>query len=102
MKTGGTTFHYQLMRVFAPNERLRIAKENLERVDVVGLAHRHDQFVEQVGCRLGSRLGPAVNQRVSTEGWDVSRSFRDRIAGDNPAEMEFYEYALALHERRRG
>lgn len=57
--------------------------------------------VEQVGGRLGWRLGAASNQRVSTEGWDVSQSFRDRIAGDIPAEMEFYEYALALHERRR-
>jgi hypothetical protein len=83
------------------DQRLRVAKETLERVDVVGLTHRHHEFLDELRHRFGWRLGVVANQRVSTEGWDVSRAFRGRIAGDNPAEMEFYEHAVALYERRR-
>jgi hypothetical protein len=73
--------------------RLAVAKENLGMVDVVGLTEHYERFVAEVAGRYGWRIGEARNLRVSTEGWDVDRPFRARIAADNAADMSFYEHA---------
>ena len=83
------------------DRRLAGAVDNLERVDVVGLSDRYDQFVDETHRRFGWRIDPAPDLRVSTEGWDVSRAFRARIASDNAADVAFYVYACELHDRRR-
>ena len=80
--------------------RLAIAKENLDRVDVLGLTERFDEFLGTLRERFGWRFGHVPNRLVSTEAWTVTKAFRDHIAEDNAAEMEFYEYAREVYERR--
>ena len=83
------------------DDRLQLAKSNLERVEVLGLHDRYDEFVEQMQHRFGWHYAPVVSLRVSTEDWDVSSAFRKRIASDNAADVAFYEFATQLYERRR-
>lgn len=91
--------HFDVIEV--DDARLEIARNNLERVDVLGLHEHYDEFVEAIQHRFGWNCGPVANMRVSTDDWDVSSEFRQRIASDNAAELSFYEYARRLHERRR-
>jgi hypothetical protein len=91
--------HLDLIEV--DDARLQLAKANLERVNLLGLSERYDEFVDEVGVRFGWRVGPVRNRQVSGEGWDVSPAFRQRIAADNAADVEFYEYAAAIYRRRR-
>lgn len=83
------------------DHRLEIARANLDRVDVLGLHEHYDEFVGAMQHRFDWQCGPVANMRVSTEEWDVSSDFRQRIASDNAAELSFYEYARQLYERRR-
>jgi hypothetical protein len=80
--------------------RLRIAKQNLERVDILGLADRHDEFLDDLHGRFGWRFPAVPDQRVSDEGREIPASFRLRIAADNAADVDLYESAVVLHERR--
>jgi Sulfotransferase family len=82
--------------------RLALAKRNLERVDVVGTQDRFDELMSELGHRFGWRRGPIEKRNASpkTPG-DAPGSFRRRIADENQADMEFYEHAIRLCERRR-
>jgi hypothetical protein len=82
-------------------ERLRIAKANLEAVDVVGLNSAFDDFLADVQRRYGWEIRERPNRRVSKEPWDVSDSFRERIATDNANDVAFYRFACDLIRRRR-
>jgi hypothetical protein len=81
--------------------RLAIAKENLGRVEALGLTERFDEFLGAIRERFGWRFRQVPNRLVSTKTWTVPKMFRDHIAEDNAAEMEFYEYAREVHDRRR-
>jgi hypothetical protein len=84
-------------------ERLAIAKENLEQVDVVGLTEEYPEFVRAVHDRFGWEVRTVSDLNVSdVVDRDVSPAFRRRIAADNAADMEFYEHARSLSERRKG
>jgi len=80
--------------------RLRVATDNLERLDLLGLNEHYADFLAAVSARYGWAIQQAPNMRVSTEGWDVSSSFRRRIASDNAADVTFYERARELHAER--
>jgi hypothetical protein len=80
--------------------RLEIAKANLERVDVLGLQDRFPEFLAEIAQRYGWRFGVVDDRHVSRES-GISPSFRRRIAEDNAADLEFYEHARRLWERRR-
>jgi Sulfotransferase family len=79
--------------------RLEVAKANLERVDVLGLQERYPEFLEEMHRRYGWRVASMRDVLVGDEA-DVPRSFRRRIAEDNAADLEFYEHAQRLWERR--
>ena len=82
--------------------RLELAKANLARVDVVGLQERFDDLLEELHERYGWTVAAVANRNVSDgEGDGVAESFRRRIAADNEADMEFYEFARELCEQRR-
>ncbi|MGH9024725.1 MAG: sulfotransferase family 2 domain-containing protein [Acidimicrobiia bacterium] len=83
------------------DQRLEIATTNLEKVDVIGLSERSDEFVDEVARRFGLRFRKLPNRRVSRESWEVSSALRKRIADDNAADVAFYEFAKRLHEQRR-
>ena len=82
--------------------RLELAKANLDRVDVVGTpgALRRAARGAARALRLEPGAGPGP-QRQPRRGDRVADSFRRRIAADNEADMEFYEFARELCERRR-
>jgi len=80
--------------------RLEIAKANLERVDVLGLQERFSEFLEELARRYGWRFGTTRDRHVGGES-AISRSFRRRIAEDNAADLDFYEHAQRLSEKRR-
>jgi hypothetical protein len=80
--------------------RLEIAKDNLAEIDVLGLQDRYAEFTAAVARRFGWPLVEPPSRRVGPDG-DASRSLRRRIEHDNPADIEFYEYACELYARRR-
>jgi hypothetical protein len=80
--------------------RVERAKEGLARVDVLGLAAHFDEFVGELVSRFGWRLG-APEHANRTEADRVSRSFRRRIAADNAADAELFEFARELYAKRR-
>jgi hypothetical protein len=84
-------------------ERLAAAKANLAKIDVVGLSEHYDDFIDELRRRYGwwpGGLEKPARTNVSSESWEVSESLRDRIAADNPFDLDFYEYARALVEQR--
>jgi hypothetical protein len=94
--TGGV-----LTRVDFTPDRLDRAKERLATVDVVGLQDRFEEFCDELVSRFAWNLGPSrhVNR---TDDVDVRESFRARIAEDNAMDIELYEFARALCDRRTG
>jgi hypothetical protein len=83
------------------DRRLALARANLEQVDVLGLQERYGEFVDRLRERFGWRFDLGGNRRVSREDWDVAPDFRKRIAHDNAADVDLYEHALRLQDRRR-
>jgi hypothetical protein len=83
------------------DRRLEIAKANLEKVDVLGLSERHDEFVDDLKIRFGFGSQKIPNRRVSRESWDAAPALRRRIAEDNVQDLEFYEFGRRLYEQRR-
>jgi hypothetical protein len=83
-------------------DRLALAKENLEAVDLLGLTERFPQFVEQVRRRYRWRPLRQPDVHVSIGEWEVRQEFRDRIAEDNAIDMEFYDHARSVVQRRDG
>ena len=85
-------------------DRFAHAKENLACVDVIGLSERYGDFVDELHRRFGwwpDGLETPSRTNVSSEKWGVSAELRERIAADNPFDMQFYEYARQLIEERR-
>jgi hypothetical protein len=80
--------------------RLELAKANLESVDVIGMQERFDELLGELHRRFGWRLTPTPDQHVNPGG-GAAAPFRRRIAEDNQADIEFYEHARRLCERRR-
>ena len=83
-------------------DRLELAKENLERVDLVGIQSRFGDLLSELERRLGWRRAAPENRNVGQPMVQpVPASFRRRIAEDNQADMEFFEHAVQLCEQRR-
>ena len=83
-------------------DRLELAKRNLDSVDVVGTQDRFEELLSELGRRFGWRRGPVERMNASPKApGDAPASFRRRIADDHQADIEFYEHAVRLCERRR-
>jgi hypothetical protein len=74
------------------DDRLAIAMQHLDQVDVVGFLERYDDFVATINERFGWSVGRAPRRRAGPEG-GVSESLRRRIEADNAADRAFYEHA---------
>jgi hypothetical protein len=83
------------------DDRLRIACENLEKIDVLGLHEHYGEFLQEMRDRYGWQFGEVGNWYVTETPAQVSAALRDRIAADNAVDLAFYEYACGLHARRR-
>jgi len=83
--------------------RFARACENLERVDVVGLTERYDDFVGAVRERFGWwPEGVDLDERANVSGGDatVRAEFRERILADNAYDVRFYELARRIVDAR--
>jgi hypothetical protein len=94
------TTAWVLTKVDFTPERLERAKRGLDSVDVIGFQERFGDFCSDLSNRFGWDLGPQPHENRS-EPSEVSAELRARIAEDNAMDIELYEYALRLHERRR-
>ncbi len=84
--------------------RVDLAKANLARVDVVGLNSGYSEFVDELHARFGwwpSGVDLEVRENASSESWRADDSLIARIVADNEADLDFYEFAQQLVERRR-
>lgn len=83
------------------DERLRVAIERLERVDVFGLTDRYDEFVDEVRHRFGWTFRGGRHRLQTSPGpIEISRTLRARIVADNRVDVDFYEYAVDLYRQR--
>jgi hypothetical protein len=91
--------HTYLDVIDVDGARLARAKENLAKVDVVGLSEDYDAFLDELAERFGwsVRHGVRANATPEGDGQDpVSESLRARIVADNAIDIAFYEYAKEL------
>jgi hypothetical protein len=75
------------------------ARRNLERVDLLGLHDRYDEFLDRMGRHLGWAFARDIWVNRGNP-MAVSRSFRRRIEEDNELDVELYEHARELVRRR--
>ena len=83
------------------DDRLAIAKANLEQVDLLGVQEHLDEFFDLWQRRFGLDPEPGPDVNVSTEDWSVPDAFRRFIEEDNARDMELYEHARQLYAARR-
>jgi hypothetical protein len=83
------------------DRRLAQAKDNLAKVDVVGLSEHFDEFLAVMTERYDWTFDEKPKIRESTESWAASDSLRRRIADDNAADVELYDFSRDLYERVR-
>ena len=84
------------------DDRLAIAKRNLESVDVLGLNEHYGALVEEMQQRFGWQFDAQVqNQHVSDNAWAASPVLLRRIAEDNSADLAFYDHARELFASRQ-
>jgi hypothetical protein len=83
--------------------RLELAKENLARVDVLGLTERYDELLDDVQDRFGwvVQREARANPTPSDDQEPVSEALLRRIAEDNALDLELYEHAQRLQAERR-
>lgn len=80
--------------------RFATACANLERVDVLGLTERHDDFLGTLRTRFGWTIRELARRRVAPGPASVPAGLRARIVADNAADIAFYEHARELLARR--
>jgi hypothetical protein len=85
---------------FTPG-RLDRAKAGLAEIDVLGLDVHFSEFVDELSARFAWDLGAPMHAN-RTEPDDVAPSFRRRIAADNAADVELFDFARHLYAERRG
>jgi hypothetical protein len=91
-----------LTRVEFTPERVERAKENLGGVEMVGVQDRFEEFCGELNERFGWRLGDQPTfANTGGEPIEVPDSFRKRIIEDQAADIELYEFAVDLCDRRR-
>jgi serine O-acetyltransferase len=84
--------------------RFDVAKAQLAKIDVIGFSEQYDEFIDELRQRFGwwpSGLDTKGKANISREAWEASASLRRRIAADNVFDVELYEYARQLVDRRR-
>jgi hypothetical protein len=80
-------------------DRLQMAKDGLDHLDLFGLQERLEELCDELDRRYGLTVGPPVRDNV-TAAVDVPDGLADRIAEDNALDMELYEYAVQRYEAR--
>ena len=78
--------------------RLALAKQNLTKVDVVGVTEKYNDFLDILAKRTGWDIQRQLrkNETPPEDIGPVSDDLRRQIAADNAIDIEFYEYAKEL------
>jgi hypothetical protein len=84
------------------DERLDIAKRNLEKVDIVGFNDDFAAFLSQLSAQFGWKVGAAPDMHVGGDDTTVDDVFRERITNDLARDIEFYAFAKQLAAGRHG
>lgn len=95
---GADTVHHPIE---IDDDRLQQAMDNIALVDLLGLHHRYDEFVNAVHRRFGWERNNVPNMRVSPPA-DVHERLLRRIRQDNAADIEFFEHVKSLHQAAAG
>lgn len=80
--------------------RFKIAQENLERLDILGLTERFDLVLDTLALRFGWHIEEEMPDRHIGIRFEVSDALRQRIEKDQQVDIEFFEFAKKLHDRR--
>lgn len=81
--------------------RLEIAKENLRKLDVLGLTERYDDFLHTLEVDYGWEVTEIEPQNISfEEHYVISDELIARIIADNAIDIAFYEYGVELWSER--
>lgn len=81
--------------IIADDSRLKIAKENLVAMEVVGITECHDVFLKKLSDQYNWRIKSMPRRHVGACG-AISPEFRMRIASDNAYDIELYELAKTI------
>lgn len=81
--------------------RLEIAKENLAKVDLIGLTRRYPDFLRAVEADYGWEIAEVEDKHVSEDVEELDPSFVERVREDNAMDVAFYEYAEELWAARQ-
>jgi len=93
-------FEDYLEGITVDERRLRIAKDNLSRVTVLGLTERFPEFLHTLESEYGWAIHEVPDANVSESRPEARQAFLDRIAEDNAMDMAFYEYGRGLWQER--
>ncbi|MCC5951662.1 MAG: hypothetical protein JJU45_06150 [Acidimicrobiia bacterium] len=77
-------------------ERLALAKRNLERVDVLGLTEHIGDFAETMAQRFGWQMETDTTVNAARGDFEVPQSLIERIATDNAADVALYDHGCHL------
>lgn len=88
-------------RLDVDERRLDLARENLARMDVIGLAEDLPSMIDEVRRRWGWGPLKKADVHVGTDDSEVPDHLRERIAEDNAIDVAFYEHACDLVAARR-
>ena len=80
--------------------RLERAQERLAEIDVVGFQEDFDDFCADLTARFAWNLGPPIFMNRTTPA-PASDGLRERIAEDNSADIELYQFARDLADAAR-
>ena len=82
----------------ANDERLAMAKKNLDGINVVGVTEHYDLFVKQLNSQYNWETAPVPHRHLG-ESDHITAEFRNRIARDNTLDIKLYEHAKAIAMR---
>ena len=74
---------------------LDAARRNLERVDILGVHDRYDDFLQRLAAHTGWTINPEIRANRGSSA-TVPASFRRRIEEGNQLDLELYEHARSL------
>ena len=89
-----------LVKVDFTPDHLERAKTNLQSVDVIGCQENYAEFCQNLSQTFGWQFKRMIRGNVSEDTEGVSEAFKNRILKDNALDVEFYNFALELIERR--
>jgi AraC-like DNA-binding protein len=82
--------------------RLELAKQNLARIDLIGLTEQYGEFLAMLRRRFGWPLSEETRMNAAGGAPEEQSDLRRRIAVDNAIDIEFYAYARGLVAQRAG